>query len=72
MPGNILFANCSERRNPVRLLGTGVDSRPRPPPARVPGEMEWLVARLSYLLRVRGSCEGQGLVLAASLSFWPS
>ncbi|KAL5653287.1 hypothetical protein ACJX0J_038745, partial [Zea mays] len=29
-----------ERRHPVRFLGTGVDSRPRPPPARVPGEME--------------------------------
>ncbi|KAL5667909.1 hypothetical protein ACJX0J_020130, partial [Zea mays] len=29
-----------ERRHPIRFLGTGVDSRPRPPPARVPGEME--------------------------------
>jgi hypothetical protein len=49
--GDILSANCSERRHPVRFLGVGVDARPGPAPARVPGEMEWSAAQLSYLVQ---------------------
>ncbi|CAD6202580.1 unnamed protein product [Miscanthus lutarioriparius] len=42
----------AERRHPVRFLGTGVDSRPRPPPARGPGEMEWdLFLRQTYTIQ---------------------
>ena len=49
--GDILSANCSERRHPVRFLGVGVDARPGPAPARVPGEMEWSAAQLSHLVQ---------------------